>query len=265
MYLTRPVILQYLFRRPFGIHSPFLYDFAKNCIFSKEGSPDFVFLENQRTMLRHDPCTLEVTDFGKGSRFGEQKTGEEPLRYRRKVSSIARGSLQGPAMCRMLYRTVQYFSPATIVELGTSLGLTTAYLALAAPQAKIFTLEGCEHTAARAETLFRESGIKNIKIRTGDFRHTLPAVLGELGQVDLAYIDGDHSYEGVMNNFLRISEHIHPESVLIIDDIRWSKGMKRAWQEMAGHPKVTLAADLFRLGILFFNPALSKQIVPVGY
>lgn len=265
MYLTRPVILQYLFRRPFGIHSPFLYAFAENCIFSKEGSPDFVFLENQRTMLRQDHCALEVTDLGKGSRFGEQRIGEEPLRYRRKVSSIARGSLQSPAMCRMLYRTVRYFSPGNIVELGTSLGLTTAYLALAAPQTNVFTLEGCEQTAARAETLFRESGIKNIKIRTGDFRHTLPAVLGELGRVDLAYIDGDHSYEGVMNNFLRISEHIHPGSVLIIDDIRWSKGMKRAWLEIAGHPKVTLAADLFRLGILFFNPVLSKQIVPVGF
>lgn len=265
MYLNRHVILQTITRKPFGIHSPFLYAFAENCLYSREVYPDFAFLELMRRSLKNDRTELEVTDFGRGLRFVRERTGEEPLRYRRSVSSIARRSLQDPSMCRLLYRMVRYFEPSSVLELGTSLGLTTAYLAKARPEARILTLEGCSHTAARADALFRESGNKNIEILIGPFSKTLPNALTKLGKPDLIYIDGDHSYEGVMGNFLQISEHIHEASVLILDDIRWSKGMKQAWLEIAGHPGATLSVDLFRLGIVFFNKSLSKQIVPVGY
>jgi len=265
MYLNRHVILQALTRKPFGIHSPFLYAFAENCLYSSQLQPEFAFLEQMRQRLKDDRTELDVTDFGQGLRLLKERRGEEPLRYWRSVSSIARRSLQKPSMCRLLFGMVRYFEPTTVLELGTSLGLTTAYLAKARPEARIISLEGCSQTAARADALFRESGIKNIEIFTGPFSKTLPAALSELGKPDLVYIDGDHSYEGVMNNFLQISEHIHEGSVLILDDIRWSKGMKQAWHEIAGHPRATLAVDLFRLGIVFFNQALSKQIVPVGY
>lgn len=265
MYLNRNVILQTITRKPFGIHSPFLYAFAENCLYSREWHPDFAFLELMRRSLKNDRTELEVTDFGRGLRLVRERTGEEPLRYRRSVSNIAGRSLQKPSLCRLLYRMVCYFKPSSVLELGTSLGLTTAYLAKARPEARIMTLEGCSQTAARADALFRESGIKNIEILTGPFSKTLPSALNKLGKPGLVYIDGDHSYEGVMNNFLKVSEHIHEASVLILDDIRWSKGMKQAWLEIAGYPGATLSVDLFRLGIVFFNPALSKQIVPVGY
>jgi len=265
MYLNRHVILQTLTRKPFGIHSPFLYAFAENCLYEREGHPDFSFLEQMRQRLKNDHTELEVTDYGQGLRFVNERKGEEPLRYRRSVSSIAKRSLQKPSLCRLLYRTVQYFEPSIILELGTSLGLTTAYLAKARPESRIISLEGCPQTAARASALFRESGITNIEILTGPFSQTLPNALTMLGKPDLVYIDGDHSYEGVMSNFLQISEHIHEGSVLILDDIRWSKGMRKAWIEITGHPGATLSVDLFRLGIVFFNPALSKQLVPLGY
>ncbi|MBW6499140.1 MAG: class I SAM-dependent methyltransferase [Bacteroidales bacterium] len=265
MYLNRHVILQTLTRKPFGIHSPFLYAFAENCLYSREGHPDFSFLEQMRQRLKNDHAELEVTDYGQGLRFVNERKGEEPLRYRRSVSSIAKRSLQKPSMCWLLYRMARYFQPSTILELGTSLGLTSAYLAKARPEARIISLEGCPQTAARASALFRESGITNIEILTGPFSQTLPNALTMLGKPDLVYIDGDHSYEGVMSNFLQISEHLYEGSVLILDDIRWSKGMRKAWIEITGHPGATLSVDLLRLGIVFFNPALSKQIVPVGY
>lgn len=265
MYLNRHVILQTLTRKPFGIHSPFLYAFVENCLYSKETHSDFAFLEQMRQRLKKDSTELEVTDFGRGLRYLKERKGEGPQHYRRSVSSIARRSLQKPSLCRLLYRMMRYFEPSNVLELGTSLGLTTAYLAKARPEARILTLEGCSQTAARADALFRESGIKNIEILTGPFSQTLPNALTMMGKPDLVYLDGDHSYTGVMSNFFQISEQLHEGSVLILDDIRWSKGMRKAWVEISGQPGATLAVDLFRLGIVFFNPALSKQLVPVGY
>jgi predicted O-methyltransferase YrrM len=265
MYLTRHVLLQYIFRKPFGIHSPFLYDFACRCLYARDRLPDFDLIENLRHTLLQDQTILDITDFGRGTGRHKRREGDAPLLYKRKISSIARHSLQSPAMCRLLYRTVQYFSPDHILELGTSLGISTAYLAKAAPKARIITLEGCEQTADRARSLFRKTKLHNIEVITGDFKQTLGEALQKLQKVGLVYLDGDHSYSGVMNNFCKIIEHLDENSVLILDDIRWSKGMKKAWLEIAGHHKTTLAVDLFSLGIVFFNPSLSKQIIPVGY
>ena len=265
MYLTRHVVLQFLFRKPYGIHSPFLYDFAEKCLYSREKDIAFERIEKERRQLLNDHSWIEVTDFGQGAGKHRKQNGEEPLHYRRKISSIARHSLQSPAYCRLFYRVAGYFSPARILELGTSLGITTAYFALADPQARIITLEGCPRTADKARELFYKMDARNIETRTGPFKDTLDGALESLGKIDLVYLDGDHSYEGVMNYYRKISEHIHHDSVLILDDIRWSDGMKKAWLEMAADSKVTLAVDLFKIGILFFNPALSKQIIPVGY
>ncbi|MDX9942549.1 MAG: class I SAM-dependent methyltransferase [Bacteroidales bacterium] len=265
MFLNRHVVLQFLFRKPFGVHSPFVYDFADQCLFSKVQYPEFALLEKQRKDLLNDPAELDVVDYGRGVRGRPRPEVDAPLLYKRKVSSIAARSLQSPALCALLYRSVMYFSPLTILELGTSLGITTAYLAKAAPHARIITLEGCGQTAARAEALFKKNSLSNIEVRTGAFQHTLIPALDDLKKPDLVYLDGDHSYEGVMNNYRLISKYMHNNSVLILDDIRWSKGMRKAWLEIAADNYTSLAIDLFRLGIVFFNPGLSKQIIPLGY
>jgi len=265
MFFNQSVFLQFAFRRPYGINSPFLYNLADKCIFNRESSADFWLLEQKRKELHNDHTEICVLDFGLGPRRFAVKSGVESISYRRKVSSIARNALLSPAMCRLMWRLTKYFSPKTILEIGTSLGITTSYLANAAPESKIITLEGCPQTAARAELLFEECGAANIDLYVGLFDNSLPKALKELVQVDMAYLDGDHSYKAAIQNFNTILGHLHPGSVLIVDDIRWSKGMKEAWCEMAAHPKATLAVDLYKTGMLFFNPALSKQIVPVGF
>jgi len=265
MFLNHSVVLQLVFQKPYGIHSPFLFNLADQCIFSKEVSADFDFLEQKRKELRADLTEINVLDCGQGSKRFVRRSGSASSRYCRSVASIARNSLQTPAMCHLLWRLAQYFTPKTILEVGTSLGITTSYLARAAPEAKIITLEGCPQTASRAKVLFDECGATNVDLHIGLFECTLPKVLKQLVQVDMVYLDGDHGYQAVMQNFNTILDHIHQGSVLIVDDIRWSKGMKKAWRQMAAHPKVTLAVDLFKSGILFFNPGLSKEIVPVGF
>lgn len=265
MYISPQVIMQFITRKPFGIHSPFVYDFAQNCILNSGNIDETLQIEQARKNLLGDFTQLMVTDFGRGRKFGKKKMADEPLKYNRSVASIAKNSLQSPSMCRFLFRTTRFMSPETILELGTSLGVTTACLAKAAPQAKIISLEGCPQTAARAANFFRDCGVNNIDLRVGPFSQLLSKSLNDLARIDMVYIDGDHTYQGVLNNFITIEKHIHTNSVLILDDIRWSKGMRKAWLEITGSPMATLAIDMYRLGLVFFNPGFSKQIVPVAF
>jgi predicted O-methyltransferase YrrM len=266
-FFSNALIQQYLFRKPYGIHSPFLYGFAKDCIFKDDFDPAFEHLEKIRKALKKDARNIQVTDFGQGRRFGPRRgrPGDPPLHYSRQVRSIARNSLQQPRVCRLFFRIARYFKANTMVELGTSLGLTTSYLALARPTARVITLEGCPQTAAIAQETFGKAGANNVELIPGDFAQTLPALLETSIKPDLVYIDGDHSLEGVLRNFSHISKHLHESSVVIIDDIRWSGGMRAAWKHLVAYEKTSMALDLGSIGILFFDPALSKQRVRVGF
>lgn len=258
---------QYLFRKPFGIHSPFLYAFSNACIFNDPPAEEFIMLENIRKNLKNNESEILVTDYGMGPRFGprKEKTNNKPLQYSRQVKSIARNSLQQSAYCRLFYRIVQYLQPETIIELGTSLGLTTCYFALGNPKARVFSLEGCPKTAEIAKETFAKAGVSNVELITGDFSKSLPVALKKCPSPGIVYIDGDHSFEGVLRNFTNISNHLNAKSVVIVDDIRLSKPMYAAWKQMAAWENTTMALDMGKIGLLFFNPALSKQLVRIGF
>ena len=54
-------------------------------------------------------------------------------------------------------------------RLGTSLGISTAYLASGKADVKVFTFEGCPETAQLAEENFNKMNLGNIDITIGDF------------------------------------------------------------------------------------------------
>jgi len=265
MFFQPNVLFQLVFRRPYGIHSPFLFDLANACIFANKPEAAFRIIENKRKELLRDNTILQITDFGQGPRKGNPPAVASPATYKRSVRSIARNSLQTPGYCRLLWRLIQHFKPQNILELGTSLGLTTSYMALAMPHGRVFSIEGCPQTAAKAKELWEIMGISNISLQSGSFGNTLPGVLSQIQKVDFVYIDGGHSYSGVMDVFAKISPYLHRHSVLVIDDIRWSAEMTKAWLEITANPTTTMSLDLYRMGISFCNPGLSKQIIPVGY
>lgn len=260
-------IQQKILRKPYGIHSPFLYSFASKCLFNDTREEVFSGLEAIRLQLRQDTREIEVTDYGKGPRFMRQRReGEhQPLVYRRRVGQIARRSLQPARTCRLLYRMVRYFEPESILELGTSLGITSSYLALAQPACRVITLEGCPQTAAIARQTFSKAAVENVELLLGDFTNTLPQALEKMPSPGMVYLDGDHSFEGVLRNFTAISNHLQTHSVVVVDDINWSRGMMAAWKQLVAWERTTLALDLGRTGILFFNTALSKQLIRIGF
>jgi hypothetical protein len=62
-----------------------------------------------------------------------------------------------------------------------------------------------------------------------------------------------------MRYFDLISKRVKEKSIVVIDDIHHSPEMNKAWNEICKHELVYGSIDLFRCGVLFFEPSLGKQ------
>ena len=241
-----------------GIHSPFVFDFVTHILNDQQELASFREIELLRSQLLTDTRMISVVDLGAGS--GLIKTRE------RLVRDIALSSLKPKKFSQLLFRLVQYFHSKTIIELGTSFGISTAYMAVANEKATVFTLEGSSSIAAVAREQFSRLNLENINLIPGNFDDTLPLLLTETGSVDLVFIDGNHRKEPTLRYFYLILNHISPSSVLVFDDIHWSLEMEEAWDSIKKHPSVTLTIDLFFIGIVFFQPGiLQKQDFVIRY
>jgi predicted O-methyltransferase YrrM len=160
---------------------------------------------------------------------------------------------------QLLFRMVKKYRPQTILELGTSLGITTSYLATANPAAKVMTLEGAKALAKYAKENFDSLKVTNIEIVEGNFDQTLSAIISELSSVDLAFIDGNHQKTPTENYFRQLLNKIHNDSILIFDDIHWSRGMEETWKNIQEHESVRCTIDLFFMGIVFFRNEFKEK------
>ncbi len=205
----------------------------------------FELLEGMRKKLWKNHQKIQVTDFGAGSHVS--KSNE------RAISSIAKSAVSPSHQSKMLFRLVKHYQPTTLLEFGTSLGLTALYQALPNKEAKFITLEGCPNISKHAQFNFDFAKAKNIQLITGSFETTLKKALSEFEQFDYIFFDGNHRKEPTLEYFHTCLEKAHENSIFIFDDIHWSEGMEAAWEEIQKHPSITLSLDLFFMGIVFFR------------
>jgi predicted O-methyltransferase YrrM len=170
------------------------------------------------------------------------------------VSAIARQSAKNAKYGQLLFRIARRYQPHYVLELGTSLGISTAYLAAADEHSVVVTGEGNDSVATLARRNLDAIGLNNVRVITGNFDNTLPEMISRLPHIDLAFIDGNHRRQPTLNYFYELLKKIRPESVIIFDDIHWSREMETAWAEVRQHESVRLSVDLFFLGIIFFRP-----------
>jgi len=237
-----------------GKHSaqaPFLYNFITKVINAKKEDESCNAIEQLRKELCNSEQIIQITDFGAGSSINNQR--------KRKVKDVARNSAKNAKFGQLLYRICRFYKPQNIFELGTSLGISSCYLAKANPNAQVFTLEGCPETAAIANDNFKKLDIENISITLGNFNNTLTSKLEEIGKVDLAFIDGNHKEKPTISYFEDCLKYANNDSLFIFDDIHWSSGMENAWNYIKNHSKTTLTIDLFFVGIVFVKTELSKE------
>ncbi len=209
-----------------GIHSPFVFTFY-NEVLKKTALSQKDNIEALRKSLLSDDSEIEITDFGAGSRIHKSN--------KRKVKEIAKYAAVSKKYGRLLNRIVEFYGLSRSLELGTSLGLGTAYLS--ASGTRVTTLEGCEKTAAKAETNLNELGFLGVKLIVGEFSESISKL--ERTAFDLIYIDGNHQEESTFAYFEKFLDYAHNDTFIIFDDIRWSEGMQRAWQKIIASDKIT--------------------------
>lgn len=241
--------LQYFFTasngKGHGTHSPFVFHFITSILKNQTQFSEYETVEKLRKELLNDKTVLTIEDFGAGSAISNTKY--------RSVASIAKNAVKAKKYSQLLFRIVKEYQPATVLELGTSLGITTYYLSLANPKAEIITMEGAGAVANIARNNFEKYGLKNISIVEGDFDKTLSLVISKLSSIDFAFVDGNHRQEATERYFQQILHKTHNDSILIFDDIHWSKEMEAAWQTIMSHGAVRCTIDLFFIGIVFFR------------
>lgn len=229
-----------------GMHSPFVFQFILHVLDNKSNYQPPAEIEALRKELLNDKRLLQIDDLGAGSRTAATQ--------QRSVQQLASSALKPKKYAQLLYRLVKHYQPQTILELGTSLGITTSYLAAANPTANILTIEGSEAIASVATRVFQILQLRNIEQRQGNFEEVLPHVISSLPKdVDLAYIDGNHRYEPTLNYFHQLLPYLNNNSILVFDDIHWSGEMEKAWAEIKQYPSVRCTVDIFFLGFVFFR------------
>lgn len=241
-----------------GIHSPFVYDFVRKVLNDKRNFYAYNQVEALRRKLLQNETIIEVEDFGAGSAIS--KTNQ------RSIASITRHAAKSKKWAQLLFRIVNYYQPKHILELGTSMGISTAYMALANPQAQVVTAEGSAAIAAQAKSNFQSLQLSSIQQVTGNFDDTLPGILTAFPKLDLAFIDGNHRYEPTVRYFNQLLPNLHDSSVVIFDDIHWSADMEKAWEEVKENAAVRLSIDLFFVGLVFFSDQFKvKQHFTIRY
>lgn len=228
-----------------GMHSPFVFEFITRVLNDDRQFYAYQPIENLRKLLLADTRTVVVRDLGAGSRVEKTQS--------RLVKQIAHSSLKPTRFSQLLFRMVDFYQPQVVLEMGTSLGITTAYLAAAGNNARIITMEGAEEVAALAKKNFEKLQIHNVAMLEGNFDDTLPGLLDREKRLDFVFIDGNHRYEPTVRYFHQLLPVLHEYSILVFDDIHWSKEMEQAWTHICQHEAVNLTIDLFFIGLVFFR------------
>lgn len=228
-----------------GMHSPFVYQFIREVLNDKKSYPAYQqWLQWRRELLSNQEL-MELQEMGAGSRTGEKKY--------RTVSSLVNLASKPPRIAKLLFRMVKYYQPACILELGTSLGLSSAMFSLAKPDAIIHTIEGMPSLASRGKLQFSHWGLQNCQVHQGSFEELLAPLLESIPVPDLVYVDGNHRKEPTLHYFNVLMEKLSSNNMLIFDDIHWSAEMEDAWEWIKKDKRVRCTIDLFHVGIVLLR------------
>ncbi len=257
MFFQIKSYLQFLWhsKNEHAVHSPFVFNLLTKCFYDKKSKPEYAILKKYRNSLLANNNTIEVTDFGAGSKVFKSNT--------RVISKIAKTAGISPKRAELLFRITNYLQPDTILEIGTSLGLATSALSLGSRsvgmKAKIITLEGCPETAKQAQLQFQKFNFNTIRSEITKFSTYLQNCTLNTEHFSLIYFDGNHSKKATLDYFELLLPTITNETVWIFDDIHWSPEMEEAWEIIKKHPKVTVTIDTFQWGLVFFRREQPKE------
>jgi predicted O-methyltransferase YrrM len=151
-----------------------------------------------------------------------------------------------------------YFRPREILELGGGMGISTLFMAAGNPESAVHSVEAVNERFLYAGKESGRLGIGNIRHHKLGFDEFL-ASYQPASHPLMVFIDGDHKGDSMIGYFNTLKSQLRKDSIIILDDIRWSGDTFSAWEQIRNDPVVTVSIDLFFYGILFFREGITKQ------
>jgi predicted O-methyltransferase YrrM len=240
-----------------GIHSPFIFEFITDVLNDRFRYNEYEEVEKIRRKLRSEERTTLYSDYGAGSR--RNRPGVV------KIKDIARYSAVNKKFGQLLFRIVRYFKPDTVLELGTSLGISTMYMARGSMDTTVISIEADRNISEIARMNVFNSGLQNVEVINDRFENALPPLIERVSNKLFVFIDGNHEKSPTLQYFNQLLVKSGSGMIMAVDDIHWSAGMSEAWQEIKSNPAVKITLDIFFMGLVFFNRGVQKQNFVIRY
>lgn len=240
-----------------GIHSPFLFKLITAVFSDQREYGEYRVICQQRSLFLASNEVISIDDRGAGSKI--KANGGST------VKDVARHASIQDKKGRLLFKLVRFFQPSSIVEFGTSLGISTLYMAMAAPKARLVTIEASGELVRLSSESFDKLNLTNVLSVNGEFKKVLENSSSIGNHVEFVLFDGCHTMEMTWYLFEKMHSKSTVSTVFVFDDIRWSEEMERVWKTIARDPRVTLSIDLFSLGLVFFRSGMAKQHVMLKF
>lgn len=235
-----------------SLHSPYLFDFYTQVIRASGKADSDPGIEALRKAYSHDRSKIRTGGLGAGARYHQRKTV--------RISYIVRTGLTRPKYSKLLLAIINYFQCRKVIELGTSIGLNSLYLSRGDHVKQVLTFEGNPELAEIAEKNINAHEVKNVQLIQGNLDHTLMDSMNKLEEINFVYLDANHTREATLRYFDQLRPFLSERSVMVFDDIYWSREMTDAWKQICHLSRDSLCLDLFQVGILVFD-----KNAPPGY
>ncbi len=210
-------------------------------------------------MLSKDSTVLKVKDEGAGSKILRED--------KRVVSEIYKSSASSLKYCSLYQKVIKKFKINSVLELGTSLGISTLSFALARDGVRVTTIEACPQTLRYTRSNFNNLGLNNVEFINNTFDSVFDNEILKGRSFDMIFLDGNHQYRSTLNYYHYINENLSAgQCIYLFDDINWTIEMYRAWKEISAMNRKYLRINTGRQGIVFraFDEFLDKEF-PINF
>jgi len=221
------------YRKGYGVHSPFTYNLITKVI--EEKTPYYAFedIENFRKELlnRDNPVKTLIAQETQSKNYGA-----------------------------LLFRLVNFFKCRTILQTGGSTGLMSLYLALPSRKnCNCYVLEERTGLLGTIRNFAENYSLNNLHLIEGIYMESLYRLKQEIASFDFIFINAMGDSVKTREALQLIETFICPDTIMVIDNIRRDKAMKKLWKEIKNRPDVGPTIDLLSLGLVFFNTRLQKK------
>lgn len=236
-------------RTVYQIHSPLGYQLIGLIQAHDKEYYAFRAIEKLRQATLHDNTIIKRTDYGTGQRNETISIGHFAQK-----ATISRERGEG------YFRLMNWKKPGIILELGTALGFSAAYLASPVTNAQLHTMEGDPALVDYAQEVIGKLELQNITFYPGKIEDRLSILVQQLTPIDVVHLDANHSYEATMAYFQIIRPHLARQALIIVDDIRWSAGMYRAWQSLIKGFDRVMVIEFYGWGLLILDAPVPASV-----